>query len=86
MEINELALVILHPINDSWRVIKVNILEQEVLDMFECRKRALAVKGNDGSNPIVLFEGAVVAATEESDEDDEDAAKLKKAKTWVGCE
>jgi len=57
IEVDELALVILHPNNANWRVIKINIMEDEVQEMFECRKRALSVKGNTGSNPIVLFDG-----------------------------
>jgi hypothetical protein len=83
MEINELALVILHPINDNWRVVKVNIMEEEVLDMFECRKRALKVKGNDGTKPIVLFEDKVPVVPDDDDDDDE-MDNTKKAKIWVG--
>lgn len=87
MEINELALVILHPINDNWRVIKVNIMEQEVLDMFECRKRALKIKGNDGTNPVVKFEDSGSAmAEDDNDDDDDETNKLKKAKVWVGSD
>jgi len=84
MEINELALVILHPINDNWRVIKVNIMEQEVLDMFECRKRALRIKGNDGTNPVVKFEEVVATADADDDDDDTAIDSVKKAKFWVG--
>ena len=80
MEIDELALVILHPINDSWKVIKVNIMEEEVLDMFECRKRALLVKGNDGTDPVVLFSGAMIV--DDVEEEEEDANK--KPKLWIG--
>ena len=58
IDVDELALVILHPINPNWRVIKINIMEDEGVSMFAARKRALDMKGNDGSNPIVLFEGA----------------------------
>ena len=57
MDVDELALVILHPINKNWRVVKVNIMEDEVNDMFESRRRAFKVDGNDGTNPIVVFEG-----------------------------
>lgn len=83
MEIDELALVILHPNNDNWRVIKVNIMEQEVLDMFECRKRALLVKGNDGTDPVVLFEDNMIVDNEEEDEQ-EDEEHNKKPKLWLG--
>jgi hypothetical protein len=46
-------------------------MEEEVLDMFESRKRALAVKGNTGSNPIVLFEGSTHVMEESDDESDQ---------------
>jgi hypothetical protein len=71
IDVDELALVILHPNNPNWRVIKINIMEEEVLDMFESRKRALAVKGNTGSNPIVLFEGSTHVMEESDDESDQ---------------
>lgn len=57
IDVDEMALVILHPVNSSWRVIKVNIMEDEINEMFETRRRALAIPGNDGSNPIVVFKG-----------------------------
>jgi hypothetical protein len=53
--VSELALVILHPINSSWRVIKVNMMDDEIASMMETRARALAVEGNDGRNPVVVF-------------------------------
>lgn len=79
MDIEELALVILHPNNENWRVIKINIMEAEVLDMFECRKRALAVKGNDGTDPVVVFEGTAM----DQDEEEEEAPAPK---GWVGSD
>lgn len=54
--VSELALVVLHPNNKSWRVAKLNMLDDEVLGMMESRARALAVPGNDGSKPVVVFE------------------------------
>jgi hypothetical protein len=54
--VSELALVILHPINSSWRVLKLNFMDEEVAGMMAARARALAVPGNDGSNPLVVFE------------------------------
>lgn len=53
--VSELALVVLHPINKSWRVAKVNMMDEEVADMMATRAAALAVAGNDGSRPAVLF-------------------------------
>lgn len=53
--VSELALVVLHPINKSWRVAKVNMMDEEVADMMATRAAALAVAGNDGSHPPVLF-------------------------------
>lgn len=81
MDIEELALVILHPNNPNWRVIKINIMEQEVLDMFDCRKRALAVKGNDGTDPVVVFEGTMDAEAEDGEHDAEPVYK-----GWVGLD
>jgi hypothetical protein len=57
IDVDEMALVILHPINTSWRVIKVNIMEEEIDAMFGCRARALQITGNDGSDPAVVFDG-----------------------------
>ena len=53
--VSELALVVLHPTNTSYRVAKLNFMEEEVRDMMAARKRALAIAGNDGSNPLVVF-------------------------------
>lgn len=39
--ISDLYLVILHPDNKNYRRLRLNILEQEVLDMLACRTRAL---------------------------------------------
>lgn len=53
--VSELALVVLHPGNSSWRVSRLNILDDEVAGMMAARARALAVEGNIGSDPIVVF-------------------------------
>jgi hypothetical protein len=44
LEIGDMYLVILHPNNKNYRRIRLNRLEQEVFDMLDCRKRALAMK------------------------------------------
>jgi hypothetical protein len=44
LEIGDMYLVILHPNNTNYRRIRLNRLEQEVLDMLECRKRAVDTK------------------------------------------
>ena len=54
--VSELALVVLHPINSSWKVLKLNFMDEEVAGMMASRKRALEVPGNDGSKPLVVFE------------------------------
>jgi hypothetical protein len=54
--VSELALVVLHPINKSWRVAKVNIMDDEIADMMAARAAALAIAGNNGSSPVVLFD------------------------------
>jgi hypothetical protein len=77
MDVNELALVILHPNNPTFQVIKVNIMEDEITSMFEARLRALDRPGNDGSNPIVVFEG-------EEELDLEVAKKPRTDSEWLG--
>jgi hypothetical protein len=42
LEVADLYLVILHPDNPSYRRMRLNILEDEVEDMIECRRRAVA--------------------------------------------
>jgi hypothetical protein len=41
LEIEDLYLIILHPDNPSYRRMRLNILEEEVEDMIECRRRAV---------------------------------------------
>lgn len=53
--VSELALVVLHPNNRSWRVVKLNFLDDEVVGMMMSRATALAIPGNDGSKPLVDF-------------------------------
>ena len=53
--VSELALVILHPINPSYKVMKLNLMDEEVQDMMAARKAALDLPGNDGTNPIVVL-------------------------------
>lgn len=54
--VSELALVVLHPNNKSWRVVRLNMLDDEVAGMMAARAAALRVPGNDGSKPLVVFE------------------------------
>lgn len=54
--VSELALVVLHPNNKTYRVARLNFMDDEVVGMMASRKRALELPGNDGSNPIVLFD------------------------------
>lgn len=51
--VSELALVVLHPSNKSWKVAKLNFMDEEVADMMAARAKAL--KENDGSSPVVVF-------------------------------
>jgi hypothetical protein len=76
MDVNELALVILHPNNSTFQVLKVNIMEDEIREMFESRSRALNKPGNDGTNPIVIFEG----------EDELDNEEMNNSKSWMGSD
>jgi hypothetical protein len=54
--VSELALVVLHPSNPTWRVAKLNMMDDEVMEMMAARAAALRVPGNDGSKPLVVFE------------------------------
>ena len=53
--VSELALVILHPGNTSYRIAKLNMMDDEIGAMLETRARALNLQGNDGSAPVVVF-------------------------------
>ena len=53
--VSELALVVLHPENSSWKVAKLNFMDDEVAGMMAARAKALALEGNDGSKPSVMF-------------------------------
>ena len=53
--VSELALVVLHPANSMWKVAKLNFMDDEVAEMMAARARALAIAGNDGSSPLVVF-------------------------------
>jgi hypothetical protein len=46
LNVVDLCLVILHPNNKNYRLIRLNMLEDEVVSMLECRKRALDMKLN----------------------------------------
>jgi hypothetical protein len=78
MDVNELALVVLHPNHPTFQVVKVNIMEDEINAMFETRLRALARPGNDGTNPIVVFEG--------EEELDLDTVPAAAASGWLGSD
>jgi hypothetical protein len=69
--VSELALVVLHPSNQSWRVARLNFMDDEVAGMMAARARALAIPGNIGSNPLVVFDEAEVV------EEVEEGPKLK---------
>lgn len=78
--VNELALVILHPNNDTYRIIPLPFMDAEVEGMFAARRAALALPGNDGHNPKVLFATARV-------EDDADAPsdETRGPRGWAGA-
>jgi ATP-dependent exoDNAse (exonuclease V) beta subunit len=48
--VSELALVVLHPNNDNYRVIMLNRMDDEVTDMFEARRAALLAGTAAGSH------------------------------------
>jgi hypothetical protein len=49
--VSDLYLVIVHPDNTNYRRLRLNILKEEVIQMLECRKRALS----ENSKSIVVF-------------------------------
>jgi hypothetical protein len=51
LKISEMALLVLHPNNKSYKRFKLNRLEEEVEEMMECRRRAV----KDGKGKMVLF-------------------------------
>jgi ATP-dependent exoDNAse (exonuclease V) beta subunit len=51
LEVGDMYLVILHPNNPNYRRIRLNRLDKEVLDMLECRKRALEL----GAKSLVVL-------------------------------
>ena len=61
--VSDLYLIILHPDNKNYRRLRLNILEEEVADMLECRKRALREK----SSSSVLLPMPSSAASEDTD-------------------
>jgi hypothetical protein len=65
-KVTDLALVVLHPGNKSWKVAKLNMMDDEVAGMMAARAAALRMPGNDGSKPLVVF---AEAETEESEEE-----------------
>jgi hypothetical protein len=52
LKISEMALVVLHPNNKSYKRFKLNRLEEEVEEMMECRRRAV----KEGKGRMVLFQ------------------------------
>ena len=46
LKVVDLCLVILHPDNKNYRLIRLNMLDDEVVEMLQCRKRALDMKVN----------------------------------------
>lgn len=63
--VSELALVVLHPENSGWQVARLNFMDDEVAGMMAARARALAVPGNDGSKPLVVFDDEDAEESEE---------------------
>jgi hypothetical protein len=51
--VSELALVVLHPSNQMWKVAKLNFMDDEVEEMMAARARALVA--GDGTDPKVVF-------------------------------
>jgi PD-(D/E)XK nuclease superfamily len=61
LEVADLYLVILHPDNSSYRRMRLNIMDDEVEDMIECRRRAVAAGGRDAVILPVPLEAELTA-------------------------
>jgi hypothetical protein len=55
LDVGDLYLVILHPNNNNYRRIRLNLCEDEVLEMLECRTRALEMKRKGHAVPPVVI-------------------------------
>ena len=62
LEVGDLYLVILHPNNKNYRRIRLNRLEQEVLDMLDCRMRAVKLAAAGAPYQLVVLPLAADAA------------------------
>ena len=51
LTVTELCIVIFHPNNENYQIFKLNILDDEIEAMLDCRKRAIA----SGLNATVEF-------------------------------
>ena len=51
IKVVELCIVILHPNNDNYQIFKLNLLDDEIQDMLDCRRRSIT----SGSSEPVLF-------------------------------
>lgn len=66
--VSELALVILHPGNTSYRIAKLNMMDEEVGAMMEARARALKAPVTNGSAPVVVFVSEDASASDSASE------------------
>ena len=79
LKVSDLYLIILHPDNKNYRRLRLNILEDEVEAMLECRRRAVVEKSK--SNVILPMP---VSHDHDDDEDEEDTAPAKKKHKGFG--
>ena len=56
VEVGDLYIVILHPDNTSYRRMRLNIMEDEVEDMIECRRKAVECGKGTVILPTVEYE------------------------------
>jgi ATP-dependent exoDNAse (exonuclease V) beta subunit len=47
IKVVELCIVILHPNNDNYQMFKLNLLDEEIQDMLECRRRSIASQSKE---------------------------------------
>ena len=72
--VSELALVILHPNNKSYQIVKLNMMDDEVQAMWDARAEAVKAMAAGLPNPMDRHHKVVEVSKTEPEDDDEPAA------------
>jgi hypothetical protein len=72
--VSELALVILHPNNKSYQIVKLNMMDDEVQAMWDARAEAVKAMAAGLPNPMDRHHKVAEVSKAEPEDDDEPAA------------